>query len=197
MTAPNIDRMVCGDPLGSDHAAGCALAAAETIAAEAADVGRRTGGNGLLCALAALAEEGMLRDITDADPEDMLLGVLDELWDSGLLGPSARGVRPQLTVVRGEPEAAPPASVCLEMTAPRRQLLAAIDLGRVYRQSHLFVNNAGLGAELAWLVAAGWVRASAPTYRYDLTPAGREALYGAALAGAPLVPHAIQAGGAS
>lgn len=98
--ASSIDRLVCGCHPNGDHAPGCALATAETIAAEAADVGRGRGGNGVLCAIAALVEARLLRDIDDTDPPDMLAGLLDELWDMGLLGPDARTGRPQLTIVR-------------------------------------------------------------------------------------------------
>lgn len=90
------EYVACGCLLGADHAAGCDLGAAETIAQEAADLAVATGGHQLLAAMAALVEAGILRDVPE--PEEMLLGLLDEFWNCGLIGPAGR---PQWTAVGG------------------------------------------------------------------------------------------------
>jgi hypothetical protein len=82
------DQLVCGDPRGGDHRAGCDLGAAETIAAEAAAKARETGQHQLLAALTALVEAGILRDVPDPDEPGYLFGTLDALFEGGLLGPA-------------------------------------------------------------------------------------------------------------
>jgi hypothetical protein len=101
MTAPTlVEYIVCGCVLDADHVPGCVLGGAETIAAEAAEHAVSTGRHQLLAVVAALVEAGCLRDVpTGNDPDRILLGILDNLWESGLIDAPTRINRPQLTVV--------------------------------------------------------------------------------------------------
>lgn len=84
-----IELLVCGCPTLTDtHEDGCAMAVAEQIAYEAADVAPENGAHRLVAVLVALHEAGLLRDLP-ADPVEVLEGLLDYLWEADLLGPVA------------------------------------------------------------------------------------------------------------
>lgn len=76
--------MVCGCPWQT-HTAHCHLGHAERIALGAVADARGTNTNQLLSALMALRIAGVLRDL----PEEagVLEGLLDCLWECGLIGP--------------------------------------------------------------------------------------------------------------
>ena len=76
------DFLLCGCPSTPGHRDGCVLAEAETIAIEAAGQARANGDHEMLTALTALADADLLLDV---DTEETLLGVLDALYDAGLL----------------------------------------------------------------------------------------------------------------
>lgn len=87
MSAPAIPLLICGDEQGR-HEPGCALGRAEEIARTAAAAASTSGPNrrnGLAAALDALAFAGLLRDLADDDPEDLVEGILDMLWEAGLI----------------------------------------------------------------------------------------------------------------
>lgn len=188
-----VEYLPCGDVVGRDHKPGCALGPAETIAVEAAAVAAAAGRNQLLAALTALAEAGILVDTPapGGDPDAMLLGILDELWECGLIVAAAID-RPRLTIVRAE--AASPVSDRLEMTFDRSQMLASIETG--YRYQYPDDPTERRRPAMRELVAAGWVVAAA-SRRYELTSAGREALYGPELADVPVIPFPLRTGGAA
>lgn len=84
--------MVCGCATGHAHTPTCELGRAETIACAAYDAAINDDADrqhGLLTALTALVNAGMLRDLPEQDPQDVLYEVLDDLWQAGLLGPVA------------------------------------------------------------------------------------------------------------
>ena len=93
------DRLICGCWSGDSHNSDCVLGVAETIALEAADNARTLGYPQLVKVMQALTEAGMLRDLPAEDPTDVLqakpspqevlLGVLDCLWESNLIGPES------------------------------------------------------------------------------------------------------------
>ncbi len=85
----NLVELPCGCELLGPHEPGCAMDTAETIAAEAAALAEAVGGHQLVAAVAALAEARLLRDLGPDDPDDVVEGLLDYLWECGLLGPVA------------------------------------------------------------------------------------------------------------
>jgi hypothetical protein len=95
------DRLICGCWSGDVHAPDCALGAAERVALAAVTTAAEDDGPKLIVALVALANAGMLRDLPAQDPTDVLdakpspsevlLGVLDTLWESNLIGPAVEG----------------------------------------------------------------------------------------------------------
>jgi len=109
MSTP-IFHLVCG--CAGVHADGCVLGRAETIAWEAAEVAASRGGHEIVAALAALHEAGLLRNMRDSDPDDLMLGMLDELFQCGLI---VVGDCPHATIV--QPEAASPFA-----TSPERPM---------------------------------------------------------------------------
>ncbi|HEU0040913.1 MAG TPA: hypothetical protein VFQ15_01050 [Jiangellaceae bacterium] len=80
------EYLVCGCPADTRRPL-CGLALAEQIAFEAADVALNTGTHRLITALVTLHGAELLRDLP-ADPVEVLEGLLDCLWESGLLGPA-------------------------------------------------------------------------------------------------------------
>jgi hypothetical protein len=81
------NRMVCDCSADLDHIDGCILGQAETIASEALNTAA-TGTHPLTAALIALTEAGMLSTVIAAQEEqlhDILMGLLDELYEAGLL----------------------------------------------------------------------------------------------------------------
>lgn len=84
MTAPTM--LTCGCWEDKPHQDGCQLGAAEEVARFAYDLAHAQGRNGIVAALAGLTAAGLLRDLADDDPEDLLEGILDMLWDTGLIG---------------------------------------------------------------------------------------------------------------
>lgn len=82
-TAPAL--LPCGCLDNKPHSDQCQLGLAEAVAQLACDAAPASGRNGLVAALQALVEYGLLRDLTDDDPEDLLEGILDMLWEAGLI----------------------------------------------------------------------------------------------------------------
>lgn len=80
----SLEKLACGCP-GHGHNPGCLLDTAEQISALA--IATAAEQHPLIAALTALIEARLLRPMVDVDPLDYMLGLLDDLWSDGLLGP--------------------------------------------------------------------------------------------------------------
>lgn len=77
--------MVCGCPFEGPHVDGCVLGEADEVAIQAIAAAEEDAGGPLLAALVALDNEGLLRPITPDDDPTWLHGVLDALYEQGLI----------------------------------------------------------------------------------------------------------------
>lgn len=80
-----VDHFVCDCAVGDGHRSGCVLGQAETIAVEASSHAAVHGDHLLVAAIGALVEAGILHDLDPVDTTDALLGILDTLYEAGLL----------------------------------------------------------------------------------------------------------------
>jgi len=84
--AGTADRLVCDCWSGVDHVEACVLGLAETIAGEALDTAALDT-HPITAALIALTEAGILTRPDNGDEQlpDILMGLLDDLYEAGQL----------------------------------------------------------------------------------------------------------------